>query len=187
MHSDHFSDFKSKLSSEFKSPRRLTSKPNYNNLNLYINFVRDYDIPEFTIPVKTTYLDLRSIQDKDWAVVIVSQGVDFAKASDYEKAIKKFDSAVDLDPVCIPALIAKGTALANTGEYKKAIKNFKKALDIDPKHSKAQEYLIKTRTFYNQLKAERESAYTGEFLMSTQYDSKSQSEKRLNLANDLFL
>lgn len=187
MEENQFINFKSKLSKEFKSPKKLNSRPNYNNLCLYSNFIKDYDIPELTEKVKTTYLDLRSIQDKDWAVFIVSQGLDLAKSNNYEGAIKKYDSALDLDPECIPAWTAKGTALANTKKYREAIKHFKKVLELDPKHSKAQEYLSTTKTFYNNLKAERASAYTGEFLISTHYDSVSQSEKTLKLANDLFL
>jgi tetratricopeptide (TPR) repeat protein len=178
-----FVNFKSKLSNEFKRPRVFTCRPNYNNLCLYSNFIHDYEIPESISLVKTTYLDLRSIQDADWAVFIVSQGLESAIANDYETAIKKYDSALDLDPDSVHALIAKGTALANTRKYEEAIKNFKKALNLNPKHAKAQEYLLKTRDFYNNLICERESAYTGEFLLSNQ-----DSQSLLQLSNnDLFL
>lgn len=179
--------FKSKLSNDFKSPKRLSFPPNYNNLSLYTNFIRDYHIPEFRLKSNPTYLDLRSIQDKDWAIFLVSQGIELANSNDYDKAIKKYEAALDLDNVCISAWIAKGIALANTRVYREAIKHFKKALEIDPNHIKAQELLQKTKNFYFQLKAERESAYNGVFLISTEYDSKLQSERSLQLPNDLFL
>lgn len=183
MERKQFSHFESKLSKEFRLPKKLLAHPNYNNLNLYTKFIDDYDIPEFVTNLKANYLDLRTVQDKDWAVVLVSQGVDLANSNEYDKAIQKYESALDLDNKCLSAWIAKGIALANSKEYKEAIRHFKKALEVDPNHAKAQEFLNKTRNFHNNIQAEMNSAYTGEFLMSTEYDSKSQSENSLKLAN----
>ena len=184
-----FKSLESQLSTDFKVPKRLNSRPNFNNLDLYTNFIRDYDIPELQVEneFKIDYLELRNIQNRDWAIYLVSQGVDFANSNDYEKAFSKYKTALDLDNECVSAWIAQGIAYANNRQYADAIKNFKKALEINPNHSKALEFLKSTKCFYNNLELERESAYSGEFLLSSDYDSKSQTEKEFKLTSNLFL
>ena len=149
----------------------------------FVSYLLNFNQSESSVD----YLELRNIQNRDWAIHLVSQGVDLANSNDYENALSKYKTALDLDDGCIAAWIAQGIAHANTRQYNEAIKNFTKALELNPNHSKALEFLKSTRSFYNNLELERESAYTGQFLLSSDYDSKSKTEKEFKLTSDLFL
>jgi hypothetical protein len=61
---------------------------------------------------------------------------------------------------------------ANAKQYAKAIADFKAALLVDPRHANANKYLAKTQSVYDQIESEKESARRGEFLLSSEHNSK---------------
>ncbi|ORX82280.1 hypothetical protein BCR32DRAFT_292779 [Anaeromyces robustus] len=91
------------------------------------------------------YMDMRKKQNSDWAHEIIYKGVTLAKSNEYEKAIKVYNHAIDIDPNCVDAYVAKGAAYANQEHYNLAIRNFEKALQIDPKCVNAKKYLKATQ------------------------------------------
>jgi len=82
---------------------------------------------------KWDYMDMRKRQNSDWAHEIIYKGVSLAKSNEYEKAIKVYNHAIDIDPNCVDAYVAKGAA------------NFEKALQIDPNCTNAKKYLKATQ------------------------------------------
>jgi len=91
------------------------------------------------------YMDMRKKQNSDWAHEMTYKGVTLAKSNEYEKAIKVYNHAIEIDPNCVDAYVAKGAAYANQEHYMLAIKNFEKALQIDPKCVNAKKYLKATQ------------------------------------------
>ena len=182
-----------KLSTTLHKPQgRFTVRPSHHNLYLYSNFLEDYCIPETSIGEKIhidkNYLELRSIQNKDWAYHLISEGLEYSRAKDYKRAIIKYEGALSMDDDNIEALMARGIALANSKKYKGAIKDISRVLEIDPNHRNANTNLNKTKSAHDMIIAERESAQSGEFLLSSNYDPKNPQtfEKSLELSNDLF-
>jgi Flp pilus assembly protein TadD len=56
------------------------------------------------------YLHLRQIQNRDWALHHVAEGIDHAQKDEFGEALKKYHAALELDPECVEALVARGAA-----------------------------------------------------------------------------
>lgn len=56
------------------------------------------------------YLLLRQIQNRDWALHHVAEGIDHAQKDEFGEAMKKYQAALELDPECVEALVARGAA-----------------------------------------------------------------------------
>lgn len=116
-----------------------------------------------------SYYELRKTQNKSWAFDQAREGIELARDNQHEKAMKKYDSALELDPNCIEALIARGCLYANTQKLKLAVHDLEEALDIDPDHENAKKYLdtIKEkRRMKKQEKRDKEKMVrNGEFLL----------------------
>lgn len=65
----------------------------------------------------------------------LGKGQAFYELKQYEKAIKAFSSAIDLDPNLAKAYAKRGDAYTYLGDYPLAIKDFNKAINLDPNES----------------------------------------------------
>ena len=66
-----------------------------------------------------------------------SRGNDFFYKSEYEKALKAYDKAIELDPNYAMAWFNKGTALGKLSRHEKALKAYDKAIELDPNYAMA--------------------------------------------------
>ncbi|KAJ3211379.1 hypothetical protein HDU67_004563 [Dinochytrium kinnereticum] len=89
------------------------------------------------------YLSLRKRQNSQWAMKLVTEGVQKMMAKDNEAAIKKFSTAIEIDPMCAEGYVGRGAAFANQRRFDDAISEFKYCLTISPEHSNAITYLEK--------------------------------------------
>ncbi len=65
------------------------------------------------------------------------QGLFFAKAKQYEAAIKAFSKEIEINPHCTDAYNNRGVAWYHKGDYDQAISDYTKALDINPRYADA--------------------------------------------------
>ncbi|RKO89722.1 hypothetical protein BDK51DRAFT_34822 [Blyttiomyces helicus] len=103
----------------------------------------------------------------------VSEAVKLKQNGDLRMAMKMINSALDVDPTCVEALVVRGAALVSQEMYEPAIKDFRRALDIDPLAPNARNYLDRTEAKLAELKREKESALLGEYVMPANFDPKS--------------
>lgn len=54
------------------------------------------------------YMHLRKIQNRDWALHHVAEGIEYAEKNETSEAVKKYQAALELDPDCVEALVARG-------------------------------------------------------------------------------
>ncbi len=66
-----------------------------------------------------------------------SRGNDFFYKSEYEKALKAYDKAIELDPNYAMAWFNKGTALGKLSRHEKSLKAFDKAIELGPNYAMA--------------------------------------------------
>jgi lipoprotein NlpI len=55
------------------------------------------------------------------------------RKGDYDRAIKDYDQAIQLDPKFAGAYSNRGSAYANKGDYDRAIKDYDQSIQLDPK------------------------------------------------------
>jgi tetratricopeptide (TPR) repeat protein len=68
-----------------------------------------------------------------------------AKAKrEYEKAVKKFEQAIEFDPTMVAAFSNLGYCLRKIGKLDQSLAAYHKALKLDPKYAQAREYLGET-------------------------------------------
>lgn len=67
----------------------------------------------------------------------LEQGSDYEDNIDYDKAIKSYNRALEIDPKNVEALYSRGWNYFNKGEYDAAIKDFNEAIRLDPKNADA--------------------------------------------------
>ena len=115
------------------------------------------------------YLLLRKKQNQAWAFQQAVEGIELAKSGDFQKAFKKYNTALELDPSCVEALVGRGCAYANERKYKLAVEDLEEALDIDPNHKNAHAYLNEILATQKKRKQERRKSEklikSGEFIL----------------------
>ena len=112
----------------------LNHSPEPNNLYVLDHFLRSYDLNghhsllpaplkecvlSLTLTLRENYLHLRSLQNKDWAIHHTSEGIELAQKNDLKGAIKKYGSALDMDPACVEAWVARGAAYVFSVSFQK--------------------------------------------------------------------
>ena len=76
-----------------------------------------------------------SVDAKD----LVNDGISLYQQGDYERALKKFIKATEVDASLVAAWSNKGCALGRLNDCVNAISAFNRALDIDPSNREAKE------------------------------------------------
>ncbi|KAJ3034540.1 hypothetical protein HDV00_004953 [Rhizophlyctis rosea] len=109
----------------------------------------------------------------------VEDGVKLFKSGEHHKALKKYMSALELDPKCVEAYVARGCVFAGDKNYDAAVDDFKKALEINPKHENAHNFLGRVQEKVAEIEREKQSALDGEFLLPADYDPNPSAKKRL--------
>ena len=71
--------------------------------------------------------------DRAGAVKAYRLGIQWSDKGDWEKAIKEYDKALELDPEMDEGFHARGTARLHLQEWDKAIKDFDEAIRLNPK------------------------------------------------------
>ncbi|KAI8847006.1 hypothetical protein BC829DRAFT_434138 [Chytridium lagenaria] len=80
-------------------------------------------------------------------------------SKDTDGAIKKFSTAVEIDPLCAEGFVGRGAALANQGKFDEAINDFKHCLTISPDHRNAKAYLSKCQVKKLEVDEEKRQAH----------------------------
>jgi hypothetical protein len=130
------------------------------NQELINNFKAKYQIKE-TFSLSTNYLQIRLKQNVQHAQERTKEGI---RARDSEK-IKIFDSALELDPSCIEALVLRGVELYKKRKLKQASKDLKLALRMEPSNHVAKQTLEKIKQVQRREKEYSKGLLRGEFLM----------------------
>ncbi|KAI8897833.1 hypothetical protein BC833DRAFT_620896 [Globomyces pollinis-pini] len=171
-----------------------TGCSNGSRLDLFVSMnelIPDYSFltPKISTDSKVDYLSLRTKQNKAWANQQAVEGIMLAKQNELESAIKKYDSALDLDGECVSALVARGAALANLKKYSLAMEDLKLALVIEPSHTNAQKYLKKLEDRLRereQLERNRNQVLiSGEFVLPENYDPRNGQKQNLDYFNSI--
>ena len=69
------------------------------------------------------------------ASVSLSKGVALHYKNEYEEAIKKYDEAIELNPVFVEAYNSRGLAKEKLGRYQEAIADYNKVIELNPNHA----------------------------------------------------
>jgi len=78
-----------------------------------------------------------SLKLKEYAKAYNNRGVAYAKLNEYERAIKDYDKAIELNPNYAETYYNRGNAYAKLNKYERAIKDFSKAIELNPNYAKA--------------------------------------------------
>mmetsp|Transcript_20361 Transcript_20361/g.28342 ORF Transcript_20361/g.28342 Transcript_20361/m.28342 type:complete len:512 (-) Transcript_20361:338-1873(-) len=88
-----------------------------------------------------SYLDLRLMQNKNWATRRLQDGTKLAKEFKWRQAENCYKEALDLVPTHAEVWVAYGCLCANTGRLQEGINKLEQALKEDPDCPNAQKYL----------------------------------------------
>jgi tetratricopeptide (TPR) repeat protein len=88
-----------------------------------------------------TYLELRRIQNNEWATDRLKQGIRLAKEGNSVKAEACYKEGLDLVPTHAALFVAYGALCANLGRTREAIDKLQHALELDSSVPNAQTYL----------------------------------------------
>jgi len=88
-----------------------------------------------------SYLDLRRMQNKNWATRRLQDGIKLAKESKWRQAENCYQEALDLVPTYAEVWVAYGCLCANTGRVLEGTNRLRQALLEDPECPNAQKYL----------------------------------------------
>lgn len=98
-------------------------------------------LPQPPVDSNDTYLCLRAVQNKDWAIKSVSRGAELARNSKLDDAIRCYTHALEVEPQCVDAYVARGAAYVRLERLQDACKDLRHAVDLDPAHANAIKYL----------------------------------------------
>jgi hypothetical protein len=88
-----------------------------------------------------SYLDLRRIQNTQWATERLKEGIRLQKENQLTKAETCYKEGIDLVPTHAELFVAYGTLCANVGRTKEAIEKLQHAIELQPDVPNAQHYL----------------------------------------------
>jgi tetratricopeptide (TPR) repeat protein len=128
-----------------------------------------YKAPQLVCNNSFDYQALREQQNKSHAFKLAFEGIELLKEKESAKAMKKFASALELDPDCVEAFVGRGCLYANEKKYQLAIEDLEAALEIEPGHKNAKIYLGDIEEKQRQKKLERSKREklirAGEFIL----------------------
>jgi tetratricopeptide (TPR) repeat protein len=78
-----------------------------------------------------------SSDSKRWAAAHFDQGVAHAEKGEWDKAIRHYTKAIELNPGFDVAYYNRGVACGEKGQYEKAIEDYTKAIELDPQDANA--------------------------------------------------
>jgi tetratricopeptide (TPR) repeat protein len=99
------------------------------------------DDKSFAVYPSFTYLDLRKIQNEQWATERLKEGIRLAKENKLEKAEACYKEGIDLAPTHAELFVAYGALCANLGRIQEAIRKLQHALELDANVANAQNFL----------------------------------------------
>mmetsp|Transcript_8159 Transcript_8159/g.11758 ORF Transcript_8159/g.11758 Transcript_8159/m.11758 type:complete len:423 (+) Transcript_8159:99-1367(+) len=102
------------------------------------------DVEEKAYP-SWSYLDLRRMQNVNWATRRMEDGIKLAKESNWRQAENCYKEGLDLVPTHAELWVAYGCLCANTGRVQEGIDKLERALREDPDCPNAQKYLDSIR------------------------------------------
>lgn len=102
---------------------------------------------------RCNYVELRNEQNQKYSQEIVRQGLNDARVGKHSEAIKKFDSAIEMDAENVEALISRGISFLNIHKFEEALEDLNSALKISPNNDTALRYLEITKHKRDSLKA----------------------------------
>ncbi|RKP14957.1 hypothetical protein BJ684DRAFT_14752 [Piptocephalis cylindrospora] len=115
----------------------------------------DGPIKEASTP-QHSYMDLRMVQNLDWATQIVNAShsyftpikppsargaIDIVKHGHIDQAYKEFHRALSITPKCSTAYVGRGLILLSKGDPRAAQREFRRALEVCPTDMDAKKYL----------------------------------------------
>lgn len=87
------------------------------------------------------YLELRRIQNNEWATDRLKEGIRLATEGKSAKAEECYKEGLDLAPTHAELFVAYGALCANLGRIEEAVDKLHHALELDPKVANAQAYI----------------------------------------------
>ena len=78
-----------------------------------------------------------SFADTKDAGAFNNRGLTYYYKGEYDKAIKEYNKAIELNPKYAEAFNNRGLAYRHKGELDRAIKDYNKAIELNPKYAKA--------------------------------------------------
>lgn len=89
------------------------------------------------VPPQKLYTALRDLQNKAWALESTKVGQNHVDKLEWEKALKAFKHALEIEPFCVPALKGIGEVYITMKSPVDAIKYLERALKTEPKDEDA--------------------------------------------------
>jgi tetratricopeptide (TPR) repeat protein/predicted flap endonuclease-1-like 5' DNA nuclease len=90
----------------------------------------------------------------------VTWGRALRETGDPEAAVATFETALERDPDCVPALVALGRQAADRGDHDRAVERFERALELAPEDTTAMTGLIEAHTGADRWARAREAVET---------------------------
>lgn len=98
-------------------------------------------LPQPPVDSNDTYVNLRAVQNKEWAIDSVSRGGELARNSKLDDAIRYYTQALEIEPQCVDAYVGRGAAYMRLERLQDACKDLRHAVELDPEHANAIKFL----------------------------------------------
>ena len=121
---------KNRLKSSFRAEtRRLTAQEWYEKgLALWDRERRLYEAPDKAVEYFTRAISL----DQEFSSAFTNRGLAYRDLKQYERAIRDYDRAIDLDPADVD-YNNRGNAYGDLKQYERAIRDYDRAIELDPR------------------------------------------------------
>src|SRR5262249_48244479 len=104
------------------------------------------DQPERAVVDYDRAIDLRPRRLADRYFAFLGRGSAFLKIADYRAAIENFDSALEIDPRAVDALLWRGYARELLGQVSLALDDYERAATVNPTDRVARANVVRMRS-----------------------------------------
>ena len=104
-----FPSLKKRITKSDEQPKPIEINPK--DSNMFQHFIEANNLINcsfYEVKVDVDYLELRNKQNIKYAYKLTVDGINYAKKNEFGAAMKKYDSALQMDPNCTEALVARG-------------------------------------------------------------------------------
>ncbi|KAI8890649.1 hypothetical protein K501DRAFT_281638 [Backusella circina FSU 941] len=172
-----------KLASLFNVNSKASRQQTLISINRHSEVLRDRDIDDSSCVAMENYMELRDVQNRNYARDAVTEGVKYIKQNRIQEAMDYYKRALDMDPKYADGWFHVAEGLVQQRKLQDAAVQLEKALKLDPEHEGAKALLASIRYTTQTKKVEKGDEWdlvdeNGNGLSSAKVDKKNEEEEK---------